>query len=759
MTLYRYITHAFFLMAICWCISSSAQPDLKKYHVLWSGQSTNSSGSMPIGNGDIGANVWVNREGELSFLISKTDAFSEIGRLLKIGKIVLRITPNILNGADFTQELDLMNGVIKIKSAKNNQQLNLQVRVDANSPSILLEGSANVPLQIEVVNQIWRTEQRPLQDNERHSAYGVGFGKEPPMKEKDTVLTQDNCLIWCHQNKSSIWQMTLDNQNIPEFNSIGKDPLLFQNFGAIVGGENFKNESNLKIKTILPATHFRLNVVVLKMQTNDLGVWKKSILNNLHKINKSDPAKTKLNHQQWWKEFWNRHYIIVESEVDKTATFKITQGYILQRYMNACSGRGGLPIKFNGSIFTVDVTQPLGNAKPGFDADYRDWGANFWFQNTRLPYWSMYYSGDFELMHAFFNMYADALPLAKVRTRKYFNHGGAYFPEVITPWGSYLVDNYGWERAGKQDGVSDNMYIRYYWQSGLELSAMMLEYYDFTNDPKFFNDKLLPFVKEFIQFYDQHYKRDAKGKILFSPAQSLESFFEGVVNPLPEIAGLKWVLDRLNDKAASITDKQLTNQIKRMLTELPEIPTTKIGEKKVLSPGNNLGKRMNIEKPELYAVFPYRIYGVDKPDINIAIEAYNNRFNKEFSGWQQDGIFAALLGLTEEAKRIVTHNFSTKHSGSRFPAFWGPNYDWVPDQDHGTVSMRILQNMLVQTEGNKTLLFPAWPKEWDVRFKLNIPGNKTIEGSYDKKKGVQIPTAQKNGQLEILMDKGIKKMQ
>ena len=755
MSRFRYYAHAFFLMAICWCLSSSAQPDLKKYHVLWSGQSSNSSGSMPIGNGDIGANVWVNKEGDVSLLISKTDAFSEIGRLLKIGKIVLRTTPNVLSGANFTQELDLTNGMIIIKAVQGNLQLTLHCRVDANTPSLRIEGSSNIPLQVEVLNQLWRTEQKPLVGEERHSAYGVGFRESGPfLKEKDTVLNKKNCLEWCHQNRSSIWQMTLDNQNISAFNSVGKDPLLYQNFGALVGGENFENESPSKIKTSKPTKHFRLNMVVSKMQTPNLAEWETNITNTFSRINKTDNTKSEMFHRQWWNSFWNRHYIIVESATEKENTFKVTQGYLLQRYMNACAGRGGLPIKFNGSIFTVDVNQQIGNVKPGFDADFRLWGSNYWFQNTRLPYWSMYYSGDFELMKAFFKMYTDALPLARFRTKKYFNHQGAYFPETMTPWGSYLIDNYGWDRKGKQDGVSDNKYIRYYWQSGLELSAMMLEYYDFTNDALFFKSSLLPFIKEIIQFYDLHYKRDGQGKILFSPAQSLETYFEGTINPTPEIAGLKWVISHLLDYPVVKRDADWKAQLKSIFEELPEIPTIQIGNKKALSAGYNLGERMNIEKPELYAVFPYRIFGIGKPQIDFAIEAYQNRFNKEFSGWQQDGIFAALLGLTEEAKRIVTHNFSTHHAGSRFPGFWGPNYDWVPDQDHGSVSMRTLQNMLVQTEGDKTLLFPAWPKEWDVRFKLNIPGNKTIEGSYDKEKGVQIPTAQKNGQLKILMGKG-----
>ena len=44
--------------------------------------------------------------------------------------------------------------------------------------------------------------------------------------------------------------------------------------------------------------------------------------------------------------------------------------------------------------------------------------------------------------------------------------------------------------------------------------------------------------------------------------------------------------------------------------------------------------------------------------------------------------------------------------------------------------MMALQNMLMQCEDKKILLFPAWPKEWDVEFKLNAPYKTIIEGVY-----------------------------
>ena len=39
-----------------------------------------------------------------------------------------------------------------------------------------------------------------------------------------------------------------------------------------------------------------------------------------------------------------------------------------------------------------------------------------------------------------------------------------------------------------------------------------------------------------------------------------------------------------------------------------------------------------------------------------------------------------------------------------------------------------LQEMLMQTDNKKIYLFPAWPKEWDVSFKLHAPYQTTVEG-------------------------------
>src|SRR6195952_4438361 len=54
---------------------SSTDTSLNKYNVSWNTPGPGSAQSMPLGNGDIGLNVWVEKNGDLVFYISKTDAW------------------------------------------------------------------------------------------------------------------------------------------------------------------------------------------------------------------------------------------------------------------------------------------------------------------------------------------------------------------------------------------------------------------------------------------------------------------------------------------------------------------------------------------------------------------------------------------------------------------------------------------------------------------------------------------------------------
>jgi hypothetical protein len=362
----------------------------------------------------------------------------------------------------------------------------------------------------------------------------------------------------------------------------------------------------------------------------------------------------------------------------------------------------------------------------------------------------MLIAGDFEMMGPLFKMYINALPLRKAATQKYYHHEGAFFPETMNFWGTYTNTNYGFNRKNLADGYTINPYIRYYWQGGLELSLMMLDYYAFTNNNKFAKDTLVPFVSEILRFFNVHWKRGEDGKILFSPAMSLETFHTAV-NPLPEIVGIRKVAEKMLLLPNNFTTETQRKEWEKLLNDLPAIPKQVNSNDTLLDPAAEYSDKKNIENPELYAIFPYRAFGIGKPEIDLAKRTFTARAYKDNGGWQQNSIQAAYIGLTDEAKKMVVESFSVWDKNFRFPGFWGPNYDWTPDQDHGCVAMNALQRMIIQYEDNQVHLLPAWPKEWDVHFKVNAPGNTRIEGTFENGKLKNLKMTPEN-KIRIMQD-------
>ena len=706
---------------------------LEEYNVTWDTPSENSMGSMPAGNGDMGINLWVENNGDLLFYLSKTDAWSENCRLLKIGKVRLSLSPNpFMEGTPFLQELNVSEGLIRIEAGENKERISIDVWVDANHQVVEVDVNSMKPVHATVSTEPWRNSRREITHaHEVHSAYGmIGVGGVDIFVEKDTILSMEQKgVIWLHRNERSIWQANLELQGLGSFVKDGEDPLMNRTFGGLIRSQELKKTTTTQLSAKDPLKRFSLSVYALTSQTETQEEWVEQITENALDIESKSRKGRLKDHKKWWYSFWNRSYIHISTrkEEEKEKVFNVARNYALQRYVNACSGRGNSPIKFNGSIFTVD-TKNLEGDFIGLDADYRRWGGPYWWQNTRLPYWSMLEAGDFDLMQPLFRMYREALPIRKLATETYYNHQGAFFPETMYFWGNYVGSNYGRDRSELPEGMTLNRYIRYYWQGGLEVSLMMLDYYAFTKDQEFLTETLLPVVTEVIHFFDQHWGRDQNGKIHFEPAMALETY-NTAVNPLPEIVGINKVCSELLKLPASMVGDSLQKQWERMIGELPEVPVRQVEGREVLSPAYEYSGKQNIENPELYAIFPYRAYGVGKEKLEMARYTFENRAIKQTGGWQQNAIKAAYLGLADEAAGLTATNFNDSTNGYRFPTMWGPNYDWTPDQCHGTVAMTALQRMLVQYDGDEIYLLPAWPKGWDVEFKLNAPYNTMIEGS------------------------------
>lgn len=726
----------FVIFVSLWFIN---QIQAQKQNIIWTTQSKNSSESMPVGGGDIGVNVWVEK-GAIYLYLSRSGSFDENNTLLKLGRVKLKLSPNPFEGKTFKQELILNDGYVELTA----EQTKVNIWVDVFKPIVNLEVKSNQKLTAEASYESWRFEDRTTKGKENNQNSYKWAPQGIVKTSKDAIGFQGNSIAFSHQNKNeTVFDVVVKQQGLEAHKASMYNPLKNLKFGGVMQGENMLPSGNY-IGTYL-STPFKAWVLKSAKPTKSHQI---TILLNSSADEKSvdlssyNPQKSFAATKAWWNNYWNKSFIYINST--DTLANQVSQNYQLFRYMLGANAKGSWPTKFNGGLFTFDPQ--LTDTTLKYTPDFRNWGGGtHTAQNQRLVYWPMLKSGDFEMMKPQFEFYKRILQNAELRTKNAWGHNGASFTEQIENFGLPNPAEYGWKRPdGYDKGMEYNAWLEYEWDTILEFCLMILETerYDAQDITTY-----LPLIESSLTFFKEHYTYlakqrgskalDANGHLVLYPGSAAETY-KMAYNATSTIAGLKTVLQRLL-ALKSASEEQKKNW-RAMLNTIPPISFRAFDGKPTISPAKLWERINNTESPQLYPVYPYGMYGVGKPGLDTAINTYQLdpdvlKFRSHI-GWKQDNIFAARLGLTDEAARLI--KLKLQNSGRRFPAFWGPGFDWTPDHNWGGSGMIGLQEMLMQCDGKKIILFPAWPKNWDVHFKLHAPYQTTVEGIL------------KNGKLENL---------
>ena len=93
--------------------------------------------------------------------------------------------------------------------------------------------------------------------------------------------------------------------------------------------------------------------------------------------------------------------------------------------------------------------------------------------------------------------------------------------------------------------------------------------------------------------------------------------WQDATNPLPVVAGLRYVTARLLSDVPAELAGETRAQCQRLRELLPDVPVQTSDGPARLLPAQRFERLANSENPELYAVFPYRLYGLGRPDLGI----------------------------------------------------------------------------------------------------------------------------------------------
>ncbi|RZL60287.1 MAG: hypothetical protein EOO93_14665, partial [Pedobacter sp.] len=638
----------------------------------------------------------------------------------KLGRVKLKLNPNPFEGKIFKQELILKDGYVQITGSNNNINAQVNVWVDVFKPIVNLEVKSNQNIVAEASYESWRFEDRITKGKENNQNSYKWAPQGIVKTAKDQISFKGNKIEFSHQNKEeTVFDVVVKQQGLESYKSTMFNPLKNLKFGGVMQGENMIAAGNydgqylgtpFKAWTIKSAKPSKTSqIAILLKNSEDKNSFDKQAYNAI---------KSFVATKTWWNNYWNKSFIYIGST--DTLANQASKNYQLFRYMLGANANSNWPTKFNGGLFTYDPQ--LTDTSLKYTPDFRNWGGGtHTAQNQRLVYWPMLKSGDFEMMKPQFEFYKRILANAELRTKDAWGHNGASFTEQIENFGLPNPAEYNWKRpAGYDKGMEHNAWLEYEWDTILEFCMMILETERYNNQNI---QEYLPLIESSLTFFKEHYTYlakqrgskalDANGHLVLYPGSAAETY-KMAYNSTSTIAGLKTVLQRLIE-LKSASDEQKQNW-KAMLNTIPPISFREFdgegGKKTTISPAKLWERINNTESPQLYPVFPWGIYGLGKPGLDTAINTYQLDDDvlkfRSHVGWKQDNIFAARLGLTEEAARLTI--LKLKDSGRRFPAFWGPGFDWTPDHNWGGSGMIGLQEMLMQCDGKKIILFPAWPK-------------------------------------------------
>jgi hypothetical protein len=654
--------------------------------VIWSSYSeSGDKGCMPIGNGDVAANVWVEPDKGLFLYLIKADVFGEDNKSYdaptpKLGRLCLTFDGmNFPPDKAFCQRLITNDGVMEISAGTAGDQIRIRLWADANMPEIHITMESDAGRRASCSLDTWHTEKR-LADGNRS-------------------------LISFHRYAGQI----------QAWNSFLPDDMEGRIYGCRISGPEGWSVSDGMLSGSIGSGSRTIDVTMLNSVSPSPELWIEEI-RTLHDTCAAVPIEKAFSaHCGWWHGFWARSWICTSGFKDAR---DVNTFHCLQRYVNACTGRSRVPIHFNGSVFNVSEK---GNP------DYKKWGQAYWMCNTRPIYWPMLETGDFDLMQPFFNMYGrpEVQEANRKQALKEFKIKGGYIHEVSNRTGCAHFD--AWPFPD---------YQWHYFSSGLEYLAIAIDYWSISGDTECLETNIIPTACDLVLFYRNYGKMGADGKLHWEDINALETFWRAS-DPACDVGGLMWVIQNLLKLDGLLLPESARRLFEEMQELLPPLPSvTEDGNTRIL-PCLVDENYKNMENPELYCVFPYRLFTVGKPGLDIGRNTWKHRkygrpHAKSYWGWWQNGIQSAYLGWPEKASVDLLNRIHHPRS-FRFPAFHDYG-DWPPSQDYAGCVMKVLHAMLIQADDGRIFLFPAWPDDWDVSFRLYLPEQTQIAVRYENRR-------------------------
>jgi len=257
---------------------------LAEQHIVWDSPSQDASGAMPLGNGVILANTWVEPNGDL--LVALAHIESQNKQASPLGRLRIQLDPpmTVTDGA-LRQTLMFTNGAVEIVGQKGAARPIFSVWLDANRPALHVQLRCQSPVGI------------------RATVEGLDAAEGEAGKDR---------IIWRTGQAGCV---------------------------MLAAGMKPRDGGTLHCEKAGPS--FDLQVHAVPVKTPEGESPDAHLDDAIAAVAQADVQAAVREHLTAWRDFWARGSIFVGGENGET----ITQALVLRRFLSASSGCGPHQLK------------------------------------------------------------------------------------------------------------------------------------------------------------------------------------------------------------------------------------------------------------------------------------------------------------------------------------------------------------------------------------------------------------------------------
>jgi hypothetical protein len=253
-------------------------------------------------------------------------------------------------------------------------------------------------------------------------------------------------------------------------------------------------------------------------------------------------------------------------------------------------------------------------------------------------------------------------------------------------------------------------------------------------------------LRDVCRFVSGLLRKEADGRWHLDPANALETWWM-VRDPADTLAGIQAIFPefvRLSEQYA--LDPDLRRECSQILRGLPEPALGHWARDGTIDAGAKayapaaakeaFPTPRNFEIPALYRVFPFGLSGIGAADYELSLGTFQRRIFGITNSWSMDALWAARLGLGEEACNLLAEH-AVRYNRFRYGGWDSSNSSVFPDglsvvpyTDGAGLSAFGVQEVLLQSHNGLIRVLPAVAGTWSGVFRLRAEGGFLVAADF-----------------------------